>query len=252
MKARLAIFLVALMILAPLAQATEIRQFDRMNGDDQIKLVDKLVDSVETAAQKDPAQLAKVKRFFMDKQPGEQISGMGRFELSLSLARIGDMDAAAKNPKAQRLHVEDVMYAVLYNSGIRFSSAFRPQVINFQPQKPLGPPLTRQDADKALAQTRSWISREVHELDHGGPAGETVDTRGWSGWSDDQKAIAFFTAWIGLAYGLGKALNLPNGGADTGSVSGSNFEQDWRHAQAVGCAASLASSCNDVNGNPYH
>ena len=251
MKAHLALALAATIIFAPLAQATEIRQFDRMSGDDQIRFVDKLVDSVEAAAQKDPAQLATVKRFFMDKQPGEQISGMGRFELSLSLARIADMDAAAKNPKAQRLHVEDVMYAVLFNNGIHFNNAFRPHAIDFQPQKPLGPPLTRQDADKALAQTRSWISREVHVFDHGGPAGETVDSKGWSGWTDDQRTIAFFTAMIGLSYGIGKALHLPNGSADTEPVSGSTFEQDWRHAQAVGCAASLASSCNDVNGNPY-
>src|SRR6185437_11509924 len=101
-----------------------IRQFDRMNGDDQIRFVDKLVDSVEAAAQNDPAQLAKVKRFFMNKQPGEQVSGMGRFELSLSLARIADMDAAAKNPRAQRLQVEDVMYAVLFNTGITLTMRF--------------------------------------------------------------------------------------------------------------------------------
>ena len=251
MKSYLAIVLCAAMIFAPLAQATEIRQFDRMDGDDQIKFVDKLVDSVEAAAQKDPAQLAKVKRFFMDKQPGEQISGMGRFELSLSLARIADMDAAAKNPKAQRLQVEDVMYAVLFNNGIHFNNAFRPQAIDFKPQKPLGPPLTRVDADKALAQTRTWISRDVHVFDHGGPAGETVDSRGWSGWTDDQRAIAFFTAMIGLGYGIGFALHLPNGSADTGPVSGNSFEQDWRHAQAVGCAAAGVSTCNDANGNPY-
>ena len=114
----------------------------------------------------------------MDKQPGETISGMGRFELSLSLARIAAMDASAKDPKARRLEGEDVMYAVLFNNGIRFSGTFRPQVINFQPQKSLGHPLTRQDADKALAQTRSWIVREVHTFDHGGPAGETVDSKG--------------------------------------------------------------------------
>jgi len=251
MKSCPAIVLSAATIFAPLAQATEIRQFDRMSGDDQIKFVDKLVDSVEAAAQRDPAQLAKVKRFFREKQPGERVSGMGRFELSLSLARIADMDAATNNRKVQRLHVEDVMYAVLFNNGIHFNNAFRPRAIDFQPQKPLGPELTRQDADKALAQTRSWISREVHVFDHGGPAGETVDSRGWSGWTDDQRAIAFFTAMIGLGYGIGNALHLSNGSVDTGPVSGSNFEQEWRHAQAVGCAASLASSCNDVNGNPY-
>src|SRR5690242_17708319 len=102
MKSHLASALAVAMIFAPAAQAMEIRQFDRLDGDDQIKFVDNLVDSVEAAAKNDPALLAKVKRFFMDKKPGEEISGMGRFELSLSLARIADMDASAKNPKAPR------------------------------------------------------------------------------------------------------------------------------------------------------
>lgn len=242
MKVHLATIVAAAMIFAPRAQATEIRQFDRMSGDDQIKFVDKLVDSVEAAAQKDPAQLAKVKRFFMQKQPGETISGMGRFELSLSLARIADMDASANNPKAQRLHVEDVMYAVLYNSGIRFSTAFRPQVIDFQPQKPLGPPLTRQDADKALAQTRSWIAREVHTFDHGGPVGETADSRGWSGWSDDQKAIAVFKAMLGLAL-VGKALHLPNGGPDTPVAGPSAVDMNLYYKQAQQAACAAAQNC---------
>src|SRR5690348_6555911 len=157
MKAHLASVLAAAIIFAPVAQATQIRQFDRFDGDDQIKFVDKLVDSVEAAAANDPVLLAKVTRFFMDKKPGEEISGMGRFELSLSLARIADMDASAKNPKAPRLEVEDVMYATLFNSGFRFSDSFRPTAVNFQPQRPLGRALTRQDGDKALADRKSVV-----------------------------------------------------------------------------------------------
>src|SRR5262249_28123732 len=100
--------------------------------------------------------------------------------------------------------------------------------------------------------TRAWIARDVHTFDHGGPVGSTTDSRGWSGWSDDQRAIAFFTAMITLGYGIGFALNLPSGGpGETGPVSGTNFEQDWRHAQRVGCQAALMSTCNDANGNPY-
>jgi len=36
MKAHLAIVVSAVMLFAPLAQAMEIRQFDRMSGDDQL------------------------------------------------------------------------------------------------------------------------------------------------------------------------------------------------------------------------
>jgi len=130
-------FMSASLLLPNMVQATEIRELDHMSGDDQIRFVDKLIDSVEDASKSDPALLARVKRFFMNKQPGEVIDGMGRFELNLSLARIADMDSAAKNPKARRLEVEDVMYTTLERSGIILGNTFRPSASNFHPQQPL-------------------------------------------------------------------------------------------------------------------
>ena len=206
MKAYLAIILPAVMLFEPLAQAMEIRQFDRMSGDDQIKFVDKMTDSVEDASKNDPALLARVKRFFMKKQPGEAISGMGRFELNLSLARVADLQAAEKNPKVRRLEVEDVMYTTLDRSGIVLGKNFRPVAVNFQPQKPLAQKyLTREDADKALAQTQAWIARTVepeHTFSHGGPQ------TGPSGFSDNEKAIAFFLALAAIGTVVGKASGL--------------------------------------------
>ena len=208
MKAYVAIVVSAVMMFTPLEQAMEIRQFDRMSGDDQIKFVDKLADCVEEASKNDPALLARVKRFFMKKQPGEVISGMGRFELNLSLARIADLQAAEKNPKARRLEVEDVMYATLARSGIVLDKNFRPA--NFRPQEPLAQKfLTRQDADKALAQTQVWIARTVepeHTFSHGGPQ------TGLSGFSDNEKAIAFFLGLAAIGIEVGQA-----GGASDGS-----------------------------------
>ena len=202
MKAYLAIVVSAVMLFAPLAQAMEIRQFDRMSGDDQIKFVDQLKDSVKDASKNDPALLARVKRFFMKKQPGEAISGMGRFELNLSLARIADFQGAEKNPKVRRLEVEDVMYATLARSGIVLGKNFRPVAANFQPQEPLAQKfLTREDADKALAQTQAWIARTV----------EPEHTSGLSGFSDNEKAMAFFLA-LGERMGSGKS----NGPSDWG------------------------------------
>jgi len=131
MKSQLAIVVSVIMLFAPFAQAMEIRQFDRMSGDDQIKFIDKLTDSVEDASKNDPALLARVKRFFMNKQPGEAISRMRRVELNLSLARNADLPAAKKNPKVRRLEVEDVMYATLDRSGIVLDKYFSPV---FQPQ----------------------------------------------------------------------------------------------------------------------
>jgi hypothetical protein len=207
MKAHVAIVVSAVMLFAPLAQAMEIRQFDRMSGDDQIKYIDKLTDSVEDASKNDPALLARVKRFFMKKQAGEAISGMGRFELNLSLARIADLQAAEKNPKVRRLELEDVMYATLGRSGIVLDKHFRPD--NFQPQKPLAQKfLTREDADKALAQTQAWIARTVepeHTFSHGGPQ------TGLSGFSDNEKAIAFFLALAAIGTVVGKASGPSDG-----------------------------------------
>lgn len=251
MKAHLASALAAAMTFTPVAQATEIRQFDRFDGEDQIKFVDKLVDSVEAAAANDPALLARVKRFFMDKKPGEEISGMGRFELSLSLARIADMDASANNPNAPRLEVEDVMYATLFNSGFRFSNSFRPSAVDFQPQRPLGRTLTRQDGDKALAETREWIARTVrpapeHDFTHGGPQGSV----GWSGWSDDQKCIAFFAAVIGAGMVL-ERMGIHLGDPTPAAGSGQSWDQMYRQAQRTACAATLDTNCRDSFGNPW-
>jgi len=172
-----------------------------------INYIDKLTDSVEDASKNDPALLARVKRFFMKKQPGEAISGMGRFELNLSLARIADLQAAEKNPKVRRLEVEDVMYATLDRSGIVLNKYFRPA--NFQPQKPLAQKyLTREDADKALAQTQAWIARTVepeHTFSHGGPQ------TGLSGFSNNEKAIAFFLALAAIGTVVGKASGPSDG-----------------------------------------
>jgi hypothetical protein len=209
-RAHLAVFLSALMIVTPIAQATEIRQFDRMAGDDQINFVDKLVDSVEAAARNNPALLAQVKRFFMKKQPGEVINGMGRFEMNLSLARIADLQLAEKNPNAHRLEVEEVMYVTLEKNGIALPKNFRPMAVNFHPQQPMLRTLTMADAKKALAETQAWVNRTVepeHQFRPG--SGPSV-----SGFTDNEKAIAFFGALAVLAVAAGS-----NGGGSN-SFSG--------------------------------
>jgi hypothetical protein len=245
-KAHVAILMAAVLFLAPVAQATEIRQFDRFAGDDQIRFVDKLVDSVEEASKNDPALLARVKRFFMDKQPGEDISGMGRFELNLSLARVADFEVAAKNPEERRLEVEDVMYGTLFRSGITLPRSFRPTAVDFQPQKPLQKPLTREDADKALAQTKAWIARTV-EPEH------TFRPESRGGLTDDQKVIAFFVALAAVAIifhgsGGGSPSTIPSGSMPDSSQSADSI---LHQAMRNSCAATLDTSCTDVNGNPW-
>jgi hypothetical protein len=245
-KACVAICMAAVLILAPVAQATEIRQFDRFAGDDQILFVDKLVDSVEQAAKNDPALLARVKRFFKDKQPGEDISGMGRFELNLSLARIADFEVAAKNPKERHLEVEDVMYGTLFRARIPMPSSFRPTAVDFQPQKPLQQPLTRDDADKALAQTKAWIARTVEPE-------RTFRPESHGGLTDDQKVIAFFVALAAVAIIFHSSGGPSPSTIPSGSMPGSGQSASDILGQAMrnSCAATLDTSCKDVNGNPW-
>jgi len=214
MKPFLVVLISAAMIFTSSAQAIEIRQFDRMAGDDQITYIDRLIDSVEAATT--GPQLAQVKRFFMAKQPDEAISGMGRFELSLALARIADLDAAEKNPKARRLEVEDVLYVTLEKSGIVLPRTFRPTVANFQPKLPLSQkPLTKEDAVKADAQARAWAARTVD-------APQTFRSSSLSGFSDNDKAIAFFVALAPVAVAARKV----GGGSGAPSSGGGGIPVD--------------------------
>jgi hypothetical protein len=138
-----------------------IYQFDRMSDNDDVRYIDSLVKSVEAASQGDPALYAQVKRFFKTKQPGEAISGMGKFELNMAYARIADLQAVAKNPKVPRLQVEDVLYVTMVDNGITLPNHFRPTTFNFRPQEPLGESLTLADAQKALTRTQAWVARRV-------------------------------------------------------------------------------------------
>ncbi len=174
-------FLLLALILVPasIVQAREIWRFDKLASDDQIEYVNLLIDSVEAAIQ--PEQLAQVKRFFASKQAGETMSGMGQFELNLSLARVADLEAVEKNPKVRRLEVEEVMYVTLVVNGIALPKSFRPAAINFQPKRPSGTVvMTKAESYKALAQTQAWVGRTV-PLDRELPTGPGTWNRGGFG-----------------------------------------------------------------------
>jgi hypothetical protein len=136
----------------------EIWFFDRMQGDDEIAYVTALTQAVEAAAKGD--QVARVKRFFKEKQPGELISGMGQFELKIAQTRIKDLELAAKNPKAPRARVDDVMDSVLEQNGLVLTP--RPVVQNFQRKfATLRAPMTFASAQKELADVRAYVGRNV-------------------------------------------------------------------------------------------
>jgi len=183
--------------------AMDIRQFDKLNGDDQIDFVDQLADSVQAASRGELA--ARVKYFFEPKHPGEDISGMGRFELNLALARIADLDAAEKNPRVRRLEVEDVMYTTIESAGIVLGPNFRPSATRFQAKRPPANfVMDKVHARRALDEMQAWIAAQ-----------NRIPPRKLT---DNEKAIAFFAALMAIGTVLDRAgVNLNGGGVGSGA-----------------------------------
>jgi hypothetical protein len=204
--------LVAGMLYSSVAPALAIWRFDQMADEDQIAYVGALEESVKNAMT--ASQLPRVKRFFQKKQPGEVISGMGQFEMNLSMARLADVQARDKNPKARRLDVDDVMYVTLERNGIALPEGFRPAAMQFRPTRPLSTKVVSlQEADKALAETKTWVARSVPGSNSALPnAGQTL-----SGFSSLDKGVAFFVGLIALA----KAADEASGGALTKNAASS-------------------------------
>ena len=205
-----------LLALPATPSAMEIRQFDKLAGGDQIEFVDRLAASVQDASQGQLA--ARVRYFFEPKHPGEDISGMGRFELNLALARIADLDAAAKQPGIRRLEVEDVMYMTLEASGLKLQASFRPSAIGFRAKLPPAKfVMDKAHAQRALDETQAWLAsqrfrdRRMAEL---------------SGFSSNEKAIAFFAALMALAVAADKA-GIGKGAGSPGYDSGSGPPKTW-------------------------
>ena len=223
MRSLLAVFTAAVFFVTS-AHAMEIQQFDRMAGDDQGEYVDRLAQSVEDATQGDAH--ARVVRFFKPKQPGETISGMGQFEMALSLARIADLDAAAKNPKARRLDVEDVMYTVLERNGIILSATFKPIPVRFHPSYPLGKAMTRVEADKALEYTKRWVAMSSEEHTKVWQSEQapqrTLRPDATGPFSNVAVGIAFFTALAALAAASGGGPAADSAGSSTDYVDHSH------------------------------
>jgi hypothetical protein len=154
----------------------EIQLFDRLAEDDEIAYVNELMQAVYTAAKGD--QVARAHQFFMNKQPGELISGMGQFELRLAQTRIKDLVLAVRDPKAPRARVDDVMDSVLEQNGLVFTPM--PVVRNFQRKfAHLRDPLTSAGAQKELEDVRAYVYRNV-----GTPTDAELENPPDASWTD--------------------------------------------------------------------
>jgi hypothetical protein len=138
-KSLVATFLSAAMLFTSAAQAMEIRQFDKMAGQDQDEFIAELVQGAEKVltAEGKPDLAAQVSHLFTTNDPGDQISiGMTEFMRNLDRARAADIRRIQKNPEARRLEVEDAMIVTMRKNGIELPPSFLTVASNFKPKLP--------------------------------------------------------------------------------------------------------------------
>ena len=135
-----ALLLSAATLLSGLAQAMEIRQFDKMAEQDRNEYVAELVQGTEkvlTDAGK-PDQAAKVSKLFTTYLGNDRSSvGVVEFTSNLARARLADAQNVAKDPNAQRIEVEDALCVTLQKNGIEVPDTFYTVLSNFRPRLPL-------------------------------------------------------------------------------------------------------------------
>jgi hypothetical protein len=156
----------AMLVLSPAAWAMKIQQLDRMADQDQIDYVSQLVARVRASVTGD--QLAKVDEFFKARDTGEGVSGMAVFELNLARKRSAELNLAAMGTKLEGDDVERVMFLTLKANGIVLPQSFLTPM-SFRPKHPLHRPVSKEVADKWLAQLEAEAerkSRALHGLVH--------------------------------------------------------------------------------------
>lgn len=129
----------AAMLLPNVAQAMEIRQFDKMADRDQSDYINVLIDGAEKVLVDEgrPDLKDQVEHLFTTKRAGDADTiGMISFEVSLARLRVIDARNAEKNPGAQRFEVEHVVVLALRDNGIVLPKSFMNVASGFRPKFP--------------------------------------------------------------------------------------------------------------------
>jgi hypothetical protein len=122
------------------AQAMEIRQFDKMAGQDQDEFIAELVQGAEKVLTDEGRTdlAAQVSHLFTTNAPDGNISiGMSQFMVTLALVRLNDAKNAAEHPNDPRLEVEDAMALTLQKNHIDLPDSFYTVNNDFKPKLPL-------------------------------------------------------------------------------------------------------------------
>ena len=131
--------LIFLMASVAVAQAMEIEKFDKMAGPDQGDYIVVLIQGAQKvliqSGRKDLAD--KVHKLFTTTIPGDAAPiGSVELESNIARARSADIRRLQKDPRAERLEVEDAMAATLHKNGIELPDSFFTVASGFRPKLP--------------------------------------------------------------------------------------------------------------------
>jgi hypothetical protein len=134
-----ATFLSASLLAASVAQAMEMRQFDKMAIADQGDYVGLLIGGAEQVLKAEGrADLAaQVEHLFTTTDAGDQHTiGIVEFESNLAILRENDAKNTIVHPADPRLEVEDVMFSTLQKNHIDLPDSFYTVASGFRPKYP--------------------------------------------------------------------------------------------------------------------
>jgi hypothetical protein len=144
-------FLATAMLFTGTAEAMQIQQYDKMSIEDRGEYVADLIIGAQKVLRDEgrPDLAEKVHTLFNTRLGDDKNSvGMVEFEKNLARARLADVRNIEKNPKADRIEVEDAMAVTLEANGIKLPDSFFTVASGFQPKFP---PQQSKDAAKKNA-----------------------------------------------------------------------------------------------------
>jgi hypothetical protein len=130
----ISVFGIAVFLLfASASNAVTFPVFDHMDSYAQAEFIADMVDRTEKALRDDgkPDLSLKMEQLFALVEPGDKISlGLVELERNVARARVADLDRLRKDPKAQRVEVEDALFVTLKKNGIEMSDNAMNSVLN--------------------------------------------------------------------------------------------------------------------------
>jgi len=130
----ISVFLISIfMLFASNSNAVIFPAFDHLDSYAQAEFIADMVDRTEKALRDDgkPDLALKMEQLFALVEPGDKMSlGLVELERNVARARVADLDRLKKDPRANRVEVEDALFVTLKKNGIEMSSNAMDAVLN--------------------------------------------------------------------------------------------------------------------------